>query len=287
MTSQTRGVLLVLLASLCLSTAPTAIKLGFAAEADPVTQLTFRLLIGALTLWIVFFLLDKSKLKIDRQGLFWCAVVGGSNTISLLSFYVAATLMDVSIAIVTFSAFPVSTLGLLALKGEKILGLHWVRIILAIVGVYLLVGPGGEVNPLGIGLVLITAMFYALHITLIQWRLSGYPSRTITVYILSFMALYYGIIYLLTGHTMPTLTPTGWGVVLWTAVLATAIARLAMFTGIRHIGSGQTALLGPLEVLLSIIWAVSILDERLSMIQWLGGALILISALLAAKQKRV
>jgi drug/metabolite transporter (DMT)-like permease len=50
------------------------------------------------------------------------------------------------------------------------------------------------------------------------------------------------------------------------------------------IGSGQLALLGPLETMLSVIWAVLFLHERLSLWQFAGGALILLSAALAVQR---
>lgn len=287
MNTQTRGLLLVLLASLCLSTAPTVIKFGLNADIDPVTQLTLRLWIGALVLWMIFLMLQPEKLKIDRKGLIGCALAAGANTISLGSFYIAVTYIEISVATVIFATFPMMALLLLALKGEKITRLHMVRFGLALFGVYLIVGFAGPIDPIGIGLVFLTAIFFAVHITLIQWTLSHYPTRTITVYILSFMSLYMSIVYLATGHGAPMMGAEGWGVVIYTGLVATAIARFAMFAGIRHIGSGQTALLGPLETLMAVVWAMIFLDERLTLVQILGGVLILISAALASMQKSV
>jgi len=287
MNTKIRGTLLVLLASLCLSTAPTVIKFGFNADVDPVTQLTFRLWIGALALWVVFLVAQPGKLKIDRKGLIACALAAAANTISLGSFYIAVTHIEISVAIVIFSTFPMVALLLLALKGERITRLHLIRFGLALLGVYLLVGFAGQIDLFGVGLVVLTAIFFAVHITLIQWRLSEYRTRTITVYILSFMSLYMGVVYLATGHGVPTMGADGWAVVIYTGLVATAIARFAMFAGIRHIGSGQTALLGPLETLMAVVWAMIFLDERLTLIQISGGVLILISAALASLQRSV
>jgi drug/metabolite transporter (DMT)-like permease len=54
-----------------------------------------------------------------------------------------------------------------------------------------------------------------------------------------------------------------------------------MFAAIRSLGSGQLALLAPTETLLTVIWSMIFLQERLTAWQWLGGLLILTSALLA------
>ena len=68
------------------------------------------------------------------------------------------------------------------------------------------------------------------------------------------------------------------------AVISTYFARLAQFVAIRIIGSGQIALLWPLQTLLIILLSVIFLQERMALIQWLGGGLILVSAGLAVRR---
>ena len=66
-------------------------------------------------------------------------------------------------------------------------------------------------------------------------------------------------------------------------------ARLAdpeLVTSVRIIGGGQVALLNPLETFLTVIWSVLFLSESLTAVQWMGGGLILLSALLAIQRLR-
>jgi len=53
---------------------------------------------------------------------------------------------------------------------------------------------------------------------------------------------------------------------------------------VREIGGAQFSLLAPLEMMLTVIWSVMFLQERLSAWQWVGGGLILVSAALAARR---
>jgi drug/metabolite transporter (DMT)-like permease len=78
--------------------------------------------------------------------------------------------------------------------------------------------------------------------------------------------------------------PLGWAVVVWTGLVATAFARFAIFTGIQRIGSGQTALLGPVETMCIVAGAVLFLGERLALQASFGGLLVLGSALLAGRR---
>ena len=72
----------------------------------------------------------------------------------------------------------------------------------------------------------------------------------------------------------------------WMAIIGTYLAQLTMVTSVRIIGGGQVALLNPLETFLTVIWSVLFLSESLTAIQWVGGGLILLSALLAIQRLR-
>ena len=136
------GLGLVLLAIISLSIAPTLIKIGLAAEVGPITLLALRFLVGRA-------LPDPDRrraLAMDRRGLLGCAAVALANTISLLSFYLAAERIDASVAIMIFSLYPLVALLLLATRGESITGRTVARLALAGAGVYLLIGLGGRVT---------------------------------------------------------------------------------------------------------------------------------------------
>jgi drug/metabolite transporter (DMT)-like permease len=67
-------------------------------------------------------------------------------------------------------------------------------------------------------------------------------------------------------------------------VVSTFLSRMLMVAAISRIGSGQMALLTPVETLLTITWSMLFLGERLAPLQLVGGALILVSALLAIQR---
>jgi drug/metabolite transporter (DMT)-like permease len=211
--------------------------------------------------------------------------VAAANSTSLLSYYVALTYIDVSVAHVLFSLFPVAALLFLAFRGERITRLSLVRLGMAILGVYLLIGPGGQVDPTGVLLVLGSAVAYALYLTLSQWYLSEYPPQTVALYVISLMTLVTVAVRLLQFEPWQPLSASGWGVVLATGLISTVLARLAIFAGIQRIGSGQTALLGMTELFLAVLWAMLFLGERLSPIQWAGGTLIVGSAMLSSRHR--
>ncbi len=278
------GIGLVLLAILSLSIAPTLIKVGLAAEVGPITLLALRFFVAAVAFWMLFPFVQRGALAIDRRGLLSCAAVALANTISLLCFYLAAERIDASVAIMIFSLYPLAALLLLATRGESITRRTLLRLTLAGAGVYLLIGIGGSIDTGGLLLALGTALGYATHMVLAQWLLSDYPPQTVALYTVTIMATFMIGIWFFQQDSWQGLSTSGWTVILVTGLVSTFVARLAMFAAIHRIGSGQVALMGPLELLLGVAWTQIFLDERLSALQIIGGLLILVSATLSARR---
>jgi drug/metabolite transporter (DMT)-like permease len=68
------------------------------------------------------------------------------------------------------------------------------------------------------------------------------------------------------------------------AFLSTFIARLTFVAAVDRIGGGQMTLLTPMETLLTVLWSMLFLQEHFTPLQWVGGALVLSSALLAIQR---
>ncbi|MEE4218272.1 MAG: DMT family transporter [Xanthomonadales bacterium] len=279
------GILLILLAILCLSILPPLVRVGLTEAVGPVPLLAIRLVIATAFLGMVFGLMRPQVFRIDRAGLVACLLVGFSDTVASLCYYNAFTHVSTSVAHVIFSAYPVLALVLLSFRGERFSLLQIFGLCFALAGVFLLIGPGGEVNPVGTLLALGAGLGYATTLALTQWLLNGYDARTVTFYVSSAMTILTAAYWGLQWDGIPRISPTGWSVILITAVVSTALARLLLFAGIRRAGSGTVALLAPVETLLAVSWAVVFLGDRLSSIQWVGGALVVISMNLVMRRK--
>lgn len=274
--------------TLAFSIAPTVARGAITGGLNPTTLLAARLFISTLLLGGSIVLLASGRLLIDGRGLSICAAAGLANGIGMLTFFWALSRIDASIASMIFSISPLATLGLLALRGEKFTRRHLLRLVLGLGGVYLLIGlsgaSGSGVDWLGVIWIFVTVIAFAIHLVLIQWFLQGYEARTVTFYVVATMLLVTLGWWLIQGGEWHDPGLSGWLAIGTLAVVSTYLARLALFVGVRHLGSGQVALLLPLETLLSVTWSVLFLYERLTLWQWLGGVLILASALLAVKR---
>jgi drug/metabolite transporter (DMT)-like permease len=176
---------------------------------------------------------------------------------------------------------PLVVLILLAFGGERMTGRHWSRLLLSMVGIYLLVGIGGKIDPFGAFLIGLSLIFYGLQLAQIQWWLQEYDTWTIAFYLTGIMSIVVTGWWVAIGAPWYPPSFTEWSVIIVLAVVGTYFARLALFGAIARIGSGQIALLWPLQTLTAIVVAVIFLQERLTPIQWFGGALVLLATFLA------
>lgn len=282
---RSRGLLLVLFASLCLSTLPTVVRFGLQHGADPLQLLAPRMILGAALLWLWLGVSRPHRMRIDVRGLRTCALAGAINTVALVLFYLGLRRVGASVAILVFSIYPALLLLLLHLRGESVNRRDLLRLGLALAGITLVADPGGSVDPAGVAFVVGSAAFYAVYTSIVHLRLVVYPASTSALWIITFLALGALLIRPLATPGAP-LDLAGWGVVLWSGIVGTAVARVATVEGIRLLGGAQTALLMPVETVMAVGWAALLLGERVSGRQALGAALVLSSVLLATVLRR-
>ena len=251
---------------------------------NPTEILVGRYLIATSLLGLTLGLTVKGGLRMDRRGLMFCLIGGGINGVTTLAFFWALTRISASLASMLVSLYPLIVLGLLALRGEKFTYRNTIRLVLGLGGIYFIVGPGGAIDLTGILLILVTAVGYSVQLVISQWYLRDYDPRTVTFYIVGSMTLVILGIWLGQGAEWHNPGLTGWMGIAWLGAIGTFLARLSMFAAVQKIGSGQTALLASPETMLTILWSTMFLDETLTVIQWLGSGLIIVSALLAIKR---
>lgn len=281
------GWITVTFSTLAYSIAAPVARWAILDGMNPTTLLMARMVITTLLLGGTLALFFPDKLKIDRRGLWIATLAGGINGIGFLTFFWSLKRLDASIGAMLFALAPLVVLGLLAIRGEKLTYRHAVRLALGLLGVYLLIGPGGQADWLGVLLVVIAIVTFSWQLVMIQWYLREYDGRTITFYILAAITADVVIWWLIQGGEWQAPGPRGWAAILALALISTYLARLTMFASIRYIGSGQTALFMPLETLLTVLWSLLLLGERLTPIQWMGSLLILLSVILAIQRLRL
>src|SRR5690606_1846547 len=150
---------------------------------DPTTLVTVRLVLGTILSGITALVLNRQALQIDRRGLLIMAIAGGLNGLGMMLMFRPLARVAGSLASMHISLLPLLVLTLLALRGERFTHRHIVRLVLGLTGAYFLIGPGGNADLIGVGLLIVANFCFAGHMTLLQWYLRPYDALAVSFYI--------------------------------------------------------------------------------------------------------
>jgi drug/metabolite transporter (DMT)-like permease len=268
-------------AILFFSVAPPITKYVIILGVEPGLLLAIRYVVSTLLLFSTIAATAPDRLRIDRRGLWFCIISGILFGSAVLSFTWSLTRISASVASIIVALYPLVVLGLLAFRGERFTYRNIIRLALGLGGVYLLVGPGGQVDSLGVLLVIGTCFAFALYLVFMQWFLKDYRGQTVMLYVVATITVFTSGLWVVQGAEWKPVSWQAWLGIGALVLFGTYVGQLALFAAVRQLGSGQMALLNPVEPFLTVIWSYLFLQERLTLLQWSGGILILLSMLLA------
>ncbi len=274
------GTLAALSSSIFLGLTPIFGKRAILAGAPPLGVVAWRTVIATVLLFLLIRVRHPQLLQIYPLGLVGCLLAGFLNGVGSLFYYSALGRIDASLGQLLYSLYPLFVALLSWLDHLRPSKLTWIRIGLALPAVYLLTRTGtAHPDLIGMGMMLIAAFLYALHLPINQRVLYDVPAPTVTLFTLGAMSAVVTPAYLLARtHPMP-LAPDAVSPVLALA-LVTFLSRLTLFLGVKHIGGVQTALIGLAEILVTVALAHWWLHEHLTLAQWVGALLLMISLFL-------
>jgi drug/metabolite transporter (DMT)-like permease len=245
----------------------------------------YRLLITAVSLWVLFFFQKKLQ-RISLRGLARITGVGAVVALHWVTFYGSIKYSNVSVALVCFSAIGFFTAVLEPLitrnpfnKIELLLGLQ------VIAGIYLIFRFDPQFKT-GIILGIISALLASLFPIFNRLLVQEFAPETVTLYQLSGGFLFLTILlpvylyYFPTTHLVPSLTDTGWLLVLsW---FCTVLAFNLSMNALKKISAFTVNLTYNLEPLYGIALAFLIYreDKLLSGSFYIGLMLIVLSVFL-------
>ena len=156
---------------------------------------------------------------------------------------------------------------------ERITKLIWVCVAIATVGLGLLSIRGFSVG-IGEMLVLASAFFFAAHIIALGKWSSGRDVYAMTIVQLAMCAVLSGLASIPEGYSPPPDTGV-WGVVIFTAVICTAVAFVVQTWSQAHMTTTKVAVILTMEVVFAAVFAMIFGGERLTLQATLGGVMVL------------
>jgi probable blue pigment (indigoidine) exporter len=260
-------------------------KVVFASGVDVLTLALFRGFVG-LAIMFVYLRLGPPPLPQSREtrwiqlglGILFAGIIYG--------IFKALELVPVSIAILTYFAYPLLTGIAGALFGiDKLTWRGAAAALTAFFGLILMIGAHPqEVALSGIAFGLFAAFCRVAVLLIVRAKLNDADARLTTWNSLVSSTILFGIAALLTMNWHNPQTTVGWVAIIVVSI-CTAIATLTIFMSATRIGPFRTALIMNLEPLLATILSVPLLGEIITPLQALGG-LIMLAALVAFQLRR-
>jgi drug/metabolite transporter (DMT)-like permease len=281
------GLLWGLLSPLFLGIVPILAKVAYAAGVNVLTVVAFRTVIAAILLWLGMLLFKRNLIRSSLPAILSSMIAGAINGLGSIFFYTSLTRIDASLGQLVNISYLVFVTVFLRLAGQTISFLTIVRTALTIGAIYLLTrGGSSPADWLGVGMMLFAAITYAIQLVLSQRIMLDIPAPTMTLYAITAMAVVVTVAWLIMPVNLALVSTNGWRAIGLMA-LVTALSRLTLFLGVKAMGSIQTALLGVFEVVVTIVIAAVFLGERLTILQWLGAAVLMVSIFLVRFEKGV
>lgn len=163
----------------------------------------------------------------------------------------------------------------------------WGALVLTMAGIALTVpevfSTGGGATT-GLILTLLNAAFYAVYV-LVSGRLMSSPRArgaeseprdgfVTTTWSLTGSLLFAIVLALVCGVHAPS-SPGAWAGIVGLAVVSTVVAGASLMIGLASIPAPTAAVIATVEPVLTLVWAVTLLDESLQPVQLAGAALVL------------
>lgn len=265
-----------------LGVAPIFGKFAINAGATPFSVAAIRSVLAAVILWLVYLIFFRRYIYIYPAGLLGCVVVGIINGIGSLFYYGGLGLLDASMVQLINGMYLVFALMMSRIGGQIINRRTIIRVGMALLALFMITGfaAEGTIDPLGIGLMLGSALMFAGTVVLSQYVLYEMPSATVTLYIITTMAILVMMVWMTVGEPIPA---DVWSVAFPPIILlgiSTALARLAMFAGVKLLGGMQTAILAIAEIGVALVLSFFLLGDSLTPLQWLGVGILFLSMML-------
>lgn len=202
--------------------------------------------------------------------------------------YLAAQLLPTSVAASVMALAPVA-LSMLAipLLRQRPTAYMLIGAVLGVVGVGLLVGLGASrIDPLGVAISLLALLLSSLGAILAtKWR-DDLPLVATTSWQLVAGGLMLLVAAIVVEGAPPAMTSTSvlaYGAI---SLVATAIAFLCWFAGLRHLPAGTVGIIGLLNPVTGVLLGVLLAAESLASSQWWGLALVAAALVLGRSRHR-
>jgi len=246
------------------------------------TTLFYRFLFSALMIG-GYLLYSKESFLISKKELLIFTILGICYALSSEFLFLGYDYLTAGIASTVLFIYPVIVaLIMFFFYKEKLTKLSVASLLLAFAGVIILClkGNGLEINYIGLGIVMLSAIFYALYIVVVNKSNIQASGFKLSFYSMLFTSGFFMVKAIAGNESLVIPSVNTFSNLLIFAFLTTVISSLCLVYAIKDIGSTPAAILGALEPVVAVLISVSMFHEKFTFNLFLGIILILIGVIL-------
>lgn len=254
-------------------------------------SILFYRFITATAALALMMIVKKESFRVSWRDLAVIVLLAVFYTASSMFLLYGYEAMGAGVATTLHFTYPVFvTLLMFALFREKASWVTWTAVVLAIAGVAKLSLNGTELklDPVGVGVVLLSAVGYASYIISVnKSRVRDMHSRKLAFYVFVFTTLMFAVKNGLGGGVQPLPDAVSAVNVVLLAVAPTVISNITLLLAVRNIGGTLTSILGALEPVTAVCIGAMVFGEEFTLSEAVGITLILAAVVLVILNRSI
>jgi drug/metabolite transporter (DMT)-like permease len=281
MRRDSEGTILVIVSAVSFGFMPIFARFAYAQGVGVDELLFVRFLLAFLIMGTLLAASHRLVLP-KRMDLLALIVLGALGYFLQSAFYFSALLFSpVAIVALLLYTYPVFvTVGAYLLGWEQVSRRLAGAFIIALIGLVLVANPFGTAIGLGVFLAFGSAIVYTIYILGGSKVLRRVKGDVAAFYVMGAASVSFGLTGALTGLIRLNWDVAGWFWVIIIAVICTVLAATTFFLGISRIGPSRAALISLMEPVTAVLLSLTLFGNRLTISQWFGGLLILVSTVI-------
>ncbi|MGE8434778.1 MULTISPECIES: DMT family transporter [Chryseobacterium] len=230
-----------------------------------------------------YLMYSRQNFRVNKKEALILAILGICYALSSEFLFIGYDFLTAGIASTVLFIYPVIVaLIMFFFYKEKLNRLSIISLLLAFAGVIVLClkENGLEINFAGLGIVMLSALFYALYMVIVNksnLKVSGFK---LTFYSMLFTSMFFMTKSVIGNESFAIPSMAIFLNFLIFAFLTTVISSLCLVYAIKNIGSTPVAILGALEPVVAVMVSVLIFHENFTINLLIGITLILLGVIL-------
>ena len=286
-----KGIVCGILAAVCYGTNPFGALPLYAEGVNTSSVLFYRFSMAVMILGVML-LAERKSFVVTKNELKVLASLGILFAASSITYYQSFRFMDAGIASTILFVYPVMVAVIMAVFFRERVTMTTVSsILLALVGIGMLYrgGEGATLSVVGIALVMISSLTYAVYIVVVNQSQIRMSSLKLTFYVL-LICMTCLLAYSFTSpdlHLQLPPSPKAWFYACWLGLVPTVLSLVLMTIAVHEVGATPTAIMGALEPLTAVAIGVLLFGESLTLRLVTGIVLILLAVMVIVLRKHL